>query len=115
MPLPRNDQLLNSDRKFTEFYPRCTDLSDYDAEALVPGEHFSKLLHPFVASISGTMLMFLECSLLLFKKGQLPFGTIDKFHPLITVVASLFLAFSGSHSFYEFMYPVFMPAVKADF
>lgn len=74
-------------------------------------EHFAQLFHPFVNTISGTMLCQIRASKKQLDDKALPFDTLESFSNYIKCLVSSMLYFAGGHSHYEFTYPLTMPEV----
>ncbi len=77
--------------------------------------NFEQLMHPFVNSISGTMLTQLRACNKLLLKGKLEFNNIKSFSSFIKCLVSSMLYFSGGHSLNEFIFPLSIPVVKEAF
>ncbi|WP_155080578.1 hypothetical protein [Piscirickettsia salmonis] len=76
--------------------------------------NFSKLVHPFSNSISGTMLSQLRMLKSLHNKRKFKFQKTNCIKYLHTL-ASAMLFNSGGHSYYEFLYPLTLDDVKIAF
>jgi hypothetical protein len=87
-------------------YPRAADIYGY-RDQFQASELFSHKVHPFSASISGTMLMHIKCLYISEKlsRGSLHFPGKLFFENYFLAVSSLFLIHDGGHSFYEFFEP----------
>ena len=78
-------------------------------------QHFSQLFHPFVNTISGTMLCQLRASKKLMDEGKLSFDSPESFSNYMKCLVSSMLYLAGGHSFYEFTYPLTLPEVVAGY
>ncbi|WP_131775165.1 hypothetical protein [Legionella cincinnatiensis] len=113
MPVPRND-IAYAESGFTFLKP--SDQNTFNPESAWSKQNFSKLVHPFSCSISGTTL----CQLRVMKKlqedeGQLPFNSQEKFSTFLKCFMSSLLFNSGGHCFNEFLSVLEIPQIKKEF
>lgn len=78
-------------------------------------EHFEQLFHPFVNTISGTLLCQLRAAKKLLADKQLVFDTPDTFANYIKCLVASMTYLAGGHSFYEFTYPLMLPEMVTAF
>ncbi len=112
MDLPKNDLLFNED---VSNYTRVTDRNSFKENSPWADYFFSKLVHPFSASISGTILAFIRFLAYLYDNEELRFDDAEKLKTLFKCYISLLLFSSGGHSLYEFIAPINIPEVQEHF
>ncbi|PWY54862.1 hypothetical protein DGG96_14665 [Legionella qingyii] len=100
MPMPRND-IAYAESGFSFVKP--SDQNTYDPEAAWPVLNFSKLVHPFSCSISGTTLCQLRLMIKLQDENKQVFDTEEKFANFLKCFMSILLFNSGGHVFNEFL------------
>ncbi|QGP39260.1 hypothetical protein [Piscirickettsia salmonis] len=110
-PLARDDIYLND---MPTQFTRATESSRFNPESLWVKMNFSKLVHPFSNSISGTMLSQLRMLKSLHNKRKFKFQKTNCIKYLHTL-ASAMLFNSGGHSYYEFLHPLTLDDVKIAF
>ncbi|MCW8443608.1 hypothetical protein OQJ05_06045 [Fluoribacter gormanii] len=112
MPLPRND-IAYAESGFTFVKP--SDQNTYDPQAAWPELNFSKLVHPFSCSISGTILCQLRLMIKLQGENKQVFDTQEKFANFLKCFMSILLFNSGGHVFNEFLGVLEIPQVREKF
>jgi hypothetical protein len=112
MPVPRND-IAYAERGFTFVKP--SDQNTYNTLAEWPRKNFSKLVHPFSCSISGTTLCQLRFMKKLQDEGKQVFNSQEKFTTFLKCFFSSLLFNSGGHVFNEFLGVLEMPEVRKEF
>ena len=116
MPLPMYDGLFI--KNLQQLPLKSTDLFTFNLSHAAPQAQFAQFTHPFVTSVSGSMLMVLMVVANILNSGGSNLSIItdvDKFSVFIALSASIYLLFSGAHSYYEFMYPVFLERVQREY
>jgi hypothetical protein len=111
MPVPRNDLATVAS---SLALMRVADFFSFISEAAWPQENFSKLTHPFSASISGTMLAQLR-SLCYLQDLVLENNNSEKLGKYLVCMASVLLYNSGGHSFNEFFAVLALPRILEGF
>ncbi|MBV8801760.1 MAG: hypothetical protein JO131_02110, partial [Gammaproteobacteria bacterium] len=132
MPVPKDD-IAYAAMEFN--LPKPSDGLNFDSDALWVKENFKRLVHPFVTSVSGTMLVQLRVIFWLYNNGTqhdvknndlennndveknhfFPFQKNEEFADFIKCFTSNFLYLLGGHSFYEFYGTVTTPEVVKHF
>lgn len=112
MPLPLDDILMH---KKPSNYTRIADRNTFDLDGKWAVDNFKLLVHPFSASISGTMLAVIRSFYKLLGIGHFRFNTIDSLAPLFKSLISLLLYNSGGHTLHEFSSVINLPEVKKAF
>ncbi|KTD78841.1 hypothetical protein [Legionella waltersii] len=112
MPVPRND-IAYAERGFTFLKP--SDQNTYDPLAEWPRKNFSKRVHPFSCSISGTTLCQLRFMKKLQDEGKLVFNSQEKFTNFLKCFFSSLLFNSGGHAFNEFLGVLEMTEIRKEF
>lgn len=116
MPIPREDEAL---MKKTQTFLKPSDQATYNADATWVKDNFSRLVHPFSNSISGTLLCQLRAMLKIKDtasvQGQSIYLSGDKMKTFLTVFISALLFNSGGHSLHEFVSPLELDKVKNAF
>lgn len=113
MPVALND-IARSPQEIP--YLKPSDQSSYVENALWVRDNFSKMVHPFSNSISGTMLCQLRSHAFLRNKGKGVFTESAKEmadYSKLMVAAMLFN--SGGHTLHEFTAPLTLADVRAEF
>ncbi|MBA2651077.1 MAG: hypothetical protein H0U73_02215 [Tatlockia sp.] len=103
MPLPQCDFLYNEE---ISTYYRIADRNTFIKNSKWAIDNFSKLVHPFSASISGTVLALIRVLAHFHQADQLQFNDADEFKTLYKCCISLLLFSSGGHSLHEFVAPI---------
>ncbi|KTD13704.1 hypothetical protein Lgra_0839 [Legionella gratiana] len=112
MPVPRND-IAYAENGFTFLKP--SDQNTFNPESAWAKQNFSKLVHPFSCSISGTTLCQLRIMKKLQNEGQLPFNFQEKFTTFLKCFMSSLLFNSGGHCFNEFLSVLEIPQIKKEY
>lgn len=94
---------------------RFPDRQRYDHKAKWPKHHFSKLVHPFSHSISGTLLCVFRTFRFLEDERKLSFNNLKKLSAFLKCFTSVLLYNSGGHTFYEFMAVLSIPDIQEAF
>ena len=95
-------------------YTKASDKSGFDSTALWTQYSFSKLVHPFSNSISGTFLSFLK-HLALFKNDNTIQTSKEEIENISKMLISLLQLCTGGHSLFEYTYPIQLQAVQDEF
>ncbi len=104
MPLAADD-IARSPSVFPFLKP--SDQSDFDELSPWAIENFTKLVHPYSNSNSGTILCQLRCLLYLHQNGQGYFtNSADQLALYLKLVIAVMLFNSGGHSLYEYTAPI---------
>lgn len=112
MPLDEDDSAYTSD---TFSMQKPSDKNTYVAGSEWCDHAFSKLVHPFSNSISGTLLVQLKSMALLLKQGKLVLDSKEKIENYISTMITTMIQISGGHSLFEFVSPLFLKDVQALF
>jgi hypothetical protein len=113
MPLPRDD--IARSEKVTP-YLKPSDQAAFAPDAAWVKSNFSKLVHPFSNSISGTMLAQLRVIAKLRDEGMPGFTESGEKLALFNQLFTSTLLFgSGGHTLHEFTAPIMLPAAQAEF
>lgn len=112
MPVPRND-IAYAESGFTFLKP--SDQNTFNPESEWAKKNFSKLVHPFSCSISGTTLCQLRVMKKLKNEDQMPFDSQEKFATFLKCFMSSLLFNSGGHCFNEFLSVLEIPEIKKEF
>jgi hypothetical protein len=112
MPLARDDAAL-AETAFTFLKP--SDQSRFDSNAAWVKFVEASQLNPFSNSISGTMLCQLRCMAFLKDTKQLNYYRADQFQSFFKAMTSAMLYATGGHTFQEFLTPLRLPEVRAEF
>lgn len=119
MPLARDDAAL---MQKPQNFLKPSDQSTFKPDAPWVRDNFSRLVHPFSNSISGTLLCQLRALLKI--KGTPPpnnsqvesiYSSTDKMKTFLTVFIAALLFNSGGHSLHEFVSPLGLDKVKDAF
>jgi hypothetical protein len=130
MPIAKDDVAL---MQKTQNFTKPSDQSDYVLGTAWTDDNFSRLVHPFSNSISGTMLLQLR-ALLKIKEQRIsqlsqvsvkekdnpgldkyfPFSK-EKMETFLTVFIAVLLFNSGGHSLHEFVAPIDLDKIKNAF
>jgi|GEM_PF-2648255 len=112
MPCPRNDIIIN-EKPFSFVRPPERYTADEDALWVI--ENSAQLVHPFVTSISGTMLTQLRVFKYLSLSDAFPFNNDKIFLLYIKNFISALLFNLGGHGLQEFLGPLALPKVQEAF
>ncbi|WP_454785363.1 hypothetical protein [Legionella sp. WA2024007413] len=112
MPVPRND-IAYAESGFTFIKP--SDQNTYNPKAAWPELNFSKLVHPFSCSISGTILCQLRLMIKFQDEKKQVFDTQEKFTNFLKCFMSSLLFNSGGHVFNEFLGVLELSQVREKF
>lgn len=107
------DDLAFTDKVSTGI--RVADKFRFIPAAEWPEINFASFMHPFSASISGTLLCQLKVFSYLACYNQLPFNSYIKLKSFFKCCTSLLLYHSGGHSFNEFLAPLRLYEVQQFF
>ncbi len=99
MPLPREDVLW---RQSSSTLTRAPDRSHYDRDSCFVQVFFNQQVHPFVNSLSGTVLSHLRAVLLLLESQQLAIDDQDNMRNYFRCLIAGLLYLLGGHSLAEF-------------
>lgn len=94
---------------------RPAERSTYDPHSLWVKANFKTQVHPYVNSISGTLLAQLRTFLAIEEVGQLQFNTLEKLSDFLRCFTSVLLYNSGGHTFHEFLSLLALPEVQSEF
>lgn len=117
-PVPYHNDAVRYEGEEKSFDFKSTSNSQYVLGIVSKNwsdQSFSQLFHPFVNTISGTMLCQLRASKKLMDEGKLSFQSPDSFLNYVKCLVSSMLYLAGGHSLYEFTYPLILPEVVAGF
>ena len=109
MPLPQDDLA-----SFTTpmAYLKSSEQADYVKKAMWNKLSFSRLMHPFSNSISGTALCQLRALAYFHNRADYFFSDSKRFFKdYFRMYVSAILCFSGGHSYFELIYPLQLPEV----
>lgn len=109
MPLSRDDLLFTNDELGQV---RAPDRSVYDQSAAWLDLLTQGKVHPFVNSVSGTVLAILRVCVLLKRKKDLPFEDMQEINNFMRCMICSLIYTSGGHSMIEFVFPMFMQNMK---
>jgi hypothetical protein len=121
MPVPPSDTATSDT---TPDNLKASDQASFDINALWPQINFSRLVHPFSNSISGTLLCYLRSISMLNNMTKAVHG---QGHPLMSQSAhhifennirqsiSVLLFLTGGHSLFEYFYPLLLEPVQKEF
>lgn len=109
MPLSYDDILFNEDELGQV---RAPDRSTYD-----PNADWSKVIaqgkiHPFVNSISGTVLAILRTTIHQKKMKALPFDDINEITNYLRCMICALLYSTGGHCMFEYSFPMFLKDIQ---
>ncbi|HVV69353.1 MAG TPA: hypothetical protein VHE99_10050 [Gammaproteobacteria bacterium] len=112
MPVPLDDLVRAS-----ETYPffKSTDRDRPQPSSLWVEHCSATLIHPFSCSISGHYLGLLRVFLALEQNKKLRLKTLEQFKNFSKCYASIILAHSGGHSFYEFFAVLALEKIRQGF
>lgn len=113
-PVPYHDDAVRYEDEKKPFDFKSTSNSQYVLGLVSKNwsdQSFSLLFHPFVNTISGTMLCQLRASKKLMEEGKLSFESPNSFLNYVKCLVSSMLYLAGGHSLYEFTYPLTLPEV----
>lgn len=96
-------------------FVKPSESSTYDPNADWVKYNFTKLVHPFSNSISGTLLCQLRVLAKLKEDNKETIRTKEQIELYFKALISAMIYFSGGHSIFEFTYPLQLPAVKQAF
>lgn len=99
MPLPREEVLW---RESPSTLTRAPDRSHYDRDSCFVQAFFNQQVHPFVNSLSGTVLSHLRAVLLLLESQQLTIEDQDNMRNYFRCLIAGLLYLLGGHSLAEF-------------
>ncbi|MBA2656505.1 MAG: hypothetical protein H0U70_05905 [Tatlockia sp.] len=109
MPLPRSNLVFDEN---ISKHTRVADRNSFDPESKWARDNFSRLVHPFSASISGTILAFIRVLADLYDCQQLKYTQTRELKTLFKCYISLLLFNSGGHSLHEFVAPINLPEIQ---
>ena len=113
MPVALND-IARSPHEIP--YLKPSDQSSYVENALWVRDNFSKMVHPFSNSISGTMLCQLRSHAFLRNKGKGVFTeSAEEMADYSKLMVAAMLFNSGGHTLHEFTAPFTLADVRAEF
>ena len=109
------DDIALSEKKIS--YLKPSDKSIFKENAAWVKYNFNRLVHPFSNSISGTMLVQLRVLAGIKQHHMFDplFLRIDSLSSYFKLMTSAMILHSGGHSYFEFLTPITLDAVREEF
>lgn len=94
---------------------KAADKASFVREAAWINDNFSRLVHPFSNSISGTILCLLRNLSKLRNEGAISFQSNAELHHFFKSIISVLLYATGGHTLHEYCAVLSLPEVKKEF